>query len=102
MTDTETPTDAETSTGTPTDASSWEDGLIANLRANPNVELEVANVTFAGEAIIETGAERERLWNEHVRQLPWFAEYPAQVGREIPMVRLRRAPRPPESLSRSA
>jgi deazaflavin-dependent oxidoreductase (nitroreductase family) len=65
---------------------------MANLAADPDVELEVANEMFDATAEIVSGAERERLWDEHVRQLPWFVDYPAQVGgRVIPMVRLRRA-----------
>ena len=77
---------AGTASGSKTDPA-W----IANVRANPTVELEVDNETFAARAVIEEGLEREGLWDEHVRQLPWFAEYPAQVGgREIPMVRLTR------------
>lgn len=64
---------------------------IANLAAHPNVELEIANETFGATATIVSGEERDRLWDEHVRQLPWFVDYPAQVGgRAIPMVRLRR------------
>ncbi len=64
---------------------------IANLAADPKVRLEIANEEFDAEATITDGAERERLWTQHVEQLPWFADYPAQVGgREIPMVRLTR------------
>ena len=65
---------------------------LANVRANASVELEVDNATFRASAEIVDGVERERLWAGHVEQLPWFADYPAQVGaRVIPMVRLRRA-----------
>ena len=64
---------------------------VANVRAEPNVELEVANETFDARASIVEGDERDRLWTEHVAQLPWFGEYPAQVGdRTIPMIRLTR------------
>ena len=65
---------------------------VANLRANPQVEIEIGDRTFSGEAVLLEGAgeERERLWNEHVAQLPWFGDYPEQVGgRPIPMARLR-------------
>jgi deazaflavin-dependent oxidoreductase (nitroreductase family) len=64
---------------------------IANLAANPNVSLEVANETFDAIATITEGAERDRLWDEHVQQLPWFGAYPAQItNRVIPVVRLTR------------
>lgn len=64
---------------------------IANLAASPLVTLEVDNETFEADAALADGHERDRLWAQHVRQLPWFADYPAQVGgRVIPMVRLTR------------
>jgi deazaflavin-dependent oxidoreductase (nitroreductase family) len=64
---------------------------IANLEADPNVSLEVANETFDATATIVEGAERDRLWTQHVEQLPWFGAYPAQItNRVIPMVRLTR------------
>lgn len=64
---------------------------LPNVRANPDVEIETGNTTFSAQATtIETGPERDRLWDQHVATLPWFADYPAQTGRVIPMVRLRR------------
>lgn len=64
---------------------------IANVTAAPNVSLEVANETFDATATISEGPERERLWNQHVDQLPWFGAYPDQItNREIPVVRLTR------------
>jgi deazaflavin-dependent oxidoreductase (nitroreductase family) len=77
---------AGTAGGSPTHPA-W----VANLRANPDVDLEVANDTFPAKATIVEGAERDRRWTEHVAQLPWFGDYPAQItGRVIPMVRLTR------------
>ena len=62
-----------------------------NLQADPNVTLEVANETFPATAKVEQGAERDRLWANHVGQLPGFGEYPAMTGcRVIPMIRLSR------------
>lgn len=65
---------------------------IANVTAQPQVTLEINSETFEADAEIAVdGDERERLWNQHVQQLPWFADYSAQVrGRVIPMVRLTR------------
>lgn len=65
----------------------------ANVRKDPNVSLEVANETFDAMAEIADGAERDRLWDQHVEQLPWFGAYPAQVTtRVIQVVRLTRRP----------
>jgi deazaflavin-dependent oxidoreductase (nitroreductase family) len=59
-----------------------------NLEANPDVSIEVSNERLQARATIVDGAERDRLWEDHVRALPWFADYPKQTGRVIPMVRL--------------
>ena len=65
---------------------------VYNVEADPNVDLEVDNERFDGTArIVDDATERDRLWDDHVKALPWFAEYPAQTGRVIPMIRLRRA-----------
>ena len=66
-------------------------GWIANLTADPDVSIEVANETFDAMATIAQGAERDRLWDQHVEQLPWFGDYPAKItNRVIPVVRLTR------------
>ena len=66
---------------------------VANVAKDPSVELEVANETYKATAeLYRDGPERDRLWNQHVEQLPWFADYPSQVGdRVIPVVRLTRS-----------
>ena len=75
---------AGTKGGAPTDPA-W----VANVRANPAVRLEVDNETFLATAtVIADGPERQRLWDRHAEELPWFAPYPEQAGRVIPMVRL--------------
>lgn len=77
---------AGTAGGAPT-TPAW----VANLRAGPNVSLEVDNSTFDATATITEGTERDRLWDQHVAQLPWFGAYPEQVGeRTIPVIRLVR------------
>ena len=65
---------------------------VANVTKNPTVELEVANETYrATAAVHRDGAEYDRLWSQHVETLPWFGDYPSQVGgRVIPVVRLTR------------
>lgn len=74
---------AGTAGGSPT-TPSW----VANLREDPNVTIEIGRRSFQASATIVDGRERERLWKQHVDQLPWFAEYPSKAGRDIPMVRL--------------
>jgi|tagenome__1003787_1003787.scaffolds.fasta_scaffold20740854_2 deazaflavin-dependent oxidoreductase (nitroreductase family) len=62
---------------------------LANLRAHPDVTLEIGTRSFGATATIVTDeAERARLWDQHVAALPWFADYPAQANRLIPMIRL--------------
>jgi deazaflavin-dependent oxidoreductase (nitroreductase family) len=62
-----------------------------NVQANPDVTVEIGADTFPAMAKVETGAERDRLWDQHVAHLPWFGEYPKQTeGRVIPMIRLTR------------
>ena len=78
---------AGTAGGSPT-TPAW----VHNVAANPSVELEVGNRTFAATAtVIDDGPERDRLWDDHVARLPWFADYPSQTGRLIPMVRISEA-----------
>jgi deazaflavin-dependent oxidoreductase (nitroreductase family) len=61
----------------------------ANVRANPNVTIEIAAKELPATATVLTGAERDAAWDRHVAQLPRFADYPKQItGRTIPMVRL--------------
>ena len=74
---------AGTAGGSPT-TPSW----VHNLRANPEADVEAENRRFAVRATIVDGPERDRLWQQHVSTLPWFADYPEQAGRVIPMIRL--------------
>jgi deazaflavin-dependent oxidoreductase (nitroreductase family) len=79
---------AGTKSGAPVDPF-W----VANVTKDPHVRLEVANDTFDAEATVyREGPERDRLWQQHVAELPWFAKYEEQVTtRTIPVVRLRRS-----------
>ena len=79
---------AGTAGGSPT-TPAW----VHNLREHPDVEIEVENRTTAATATIIDGPERDRLWDQHVATLPWFADYPKQTGRVIPIVRLTPADR---------
>jgi deazaflavin-dependent oxidoreductase (nitroreductase family) len=62
---------------------------VANFEAHPEIEFEFGDQTYAGRAeVFREGAERDRLWDAHVEQLPHFAAYPEQTGRVIPMARI--------------
>ena len=67
-------------------------GWFFNLEADPNATLEADNEEFPATATVEReGPERDRLWASHVEALPWFGDYPTQVGgRVIPIVKLMR------------
>ena len=75
---------AGTASGSPT-TPAW----VHNVGEHPEVSIETENRTFKANAtVIAEGPERDRLWEDHVAVLPRFADYPAQSGRLIPMVRL--------------
>lgn len=61
---------------------------VENLRVHPDVSLEVAGRTFEAIATKTDGAERDRLWDQHVGALPWFGAYPSKTDRLIPVIRL--------------
>ena len=63
---------------------------VYNLRAHPEATIEAGGETFQARATITDGAERDRLWDQHVAELPWFGEYPDKTDRVIPMVALDR------------
>ncbi|HEX3429116.1 MAG TPA: nitroreductase/quinone reductase family protein [Candidatus Limnocylindrales bacterium] len=62
-----------------------------NLLTHPEVTVEADNETFKARATDTTGAERDRLWNDHVAARPEFGEYPKMTKRIIPMIVLERA-----------
>ena len=57
-----------------------------NIRANPDVSIEVGTEARPARARILDGGERERIWEEQKRRMPGFAEYEAKAGREIPVI----------------
>ena len=69
--------------GAPTDPF-W----IGNLRANPDVTVEVHARQVPMRATITEGAERDRLWAAHVAEHPQFGGYEQKTTRIIPIVRL--------------
>jgi deazaflavin-dependent oxidoreductase (nitroreductase family) len=66
-----------------------------NLKANPEVEVEVANAdgteNFKARArVVESRAEHDRLYHEMTRIWPAFADYQTRTDRLIPVVILER------------
>ena len=57
-----------------------------NLRANPEVTIEVGTETLAAVAGEASGEERERLFRTQVENVPQFGEYEKQTDRVIPVI----------------
>ena len=62
-----------------------------NIRANPEVTIELPGQTFTANAIIPEGEERRRIYDQHAAEMPRFAEYQAMTSREIPVVVIPRS-----------
>jgi len=63
-----------------------------NLVANPAVTVEVGDSTYPAVAVVASGAERSRLWDEIAALKPFLLDFQEKAGaREIPIVLLRRA-----------
>ena len=62
-----------------------------NLRANPEVTVELGTETFPARATIPQGPERQRLFDQMAAQMPNFAEYQRNTMRQIPVIVLERA-----------
>ena len=62
-----------------------------NLRANPEVRVEVGTESFPARATITKGAERQRLFDQMAAQMPNFAEYQRNTTRRLPVIVLERA-----------
>jgi deazaflavin-dependent oxidoreductase (nitroreductase family) len=57
-----------------------------NLKAHPNVSIEVGSDTLDTVASEATGEERERLFRRQVERVPEFAEYEKKTQRVIPVI----------------
>jgi deazaflavin-dependent oxidoreductase (nitroreductase family) len=62
-----------------------------NLRARPDVEIQVGPERFAVRARTAAGTERASLWAKLSTAYPPYAEYQHRTEREIPVVVLERA-----------
>jgi deazaflavin-dependent oxidoreductase (nitroreductase family) len=57
-----------------------------NLLRYPSVNIEVGTENVPVDATVATGAERDRLFEQHAKRLPRFREYVQSTTREIPVV----------------
>ncbi len=57
-----------------------------NLRAHPNVTIEVGTDTIDVVAAEASGEERDRLFSAQVERSPNFADYQAKTDRVIPVI----------------
>lgn len=63
-----------------------------NILANPLVTVERDSEKFQARAVVQSGAERDRLFAQMVAKMPNFAEYQNKTTRQIPVVVLERVP----------
>ena len=63
---------------------------VLNLKANPEVTVEVGAEKYQARAVVPEDAERDRLYNAQAALMPNFAEYQAKTTRRIPVVVLER------------
>jgi deazaflavin-dependent oxidoreductase (nitroreductase family) len=59
-----------------------------NLRANPEVTIDVGGERHQATATVLEGQERARLYAEQASRHPRFAEYQAKTSRKIPVIAL--------------
>jgi deazaflavin-dependent oxidoreductase (nitroreductase family) len=64
-------------------------GWYHNLKAHPEVSIEIGTETVEVTAEEATGAERDRLYSIQEEQQPQFAEYAQKTDRKIPVVVLK-------------
>ncbi len=62
-----------------------------NLKADPNVTVQLGPEVYAAKAVVVAPEERDRLWKKVVSEMPNFGEYEKKTTRVIPLVRLVRA-----------
>jgi deazaflavin-dependent oxidoreductase (nitroreductase family) len=66
-------------------------GWYHNLKANPDVTIEVGTDTIPVTAEEAVGEERDRLFAAQAERSPQFAEYQTKTDRVIPVIVLTRA-----------
>ena len=61
-----------------------------NLRAHPEVTVELGPDRFRARATVSDDVERRRLFDQHAAKMPAFADYEKKTTRKIPVVVLER------------
>jgi len=69
-------------------------GWVLNLRAHPQARVELAGEQFTARAEFLEGQEWQHHWQLLVAAYPIYAQAQRFAGRQIPLLRLRRAPVP--------
>lgn len=59
---------------------------VANIAANPTVQIQRGAKRWSGRAYVTVGEERERLWADITREFPRYAVYQTKTTRQIPVV----------------
>ncbi len=57
-----------------------------NVRANPDVAVEVGTRRIEAKARVAEGEERERIWEKQKLNVPAFATYEQRTERQIPVI----------------
>ncbi len=63
-----------------------------NVRAHPEVTVELGTEKFKARASVVDGAERDRLYAQQAAEMPAFNDYQQKTTRRIPVVVLERVP----------
>ncbi|HXZ88893.1 MAG TPA: nitroreductase family deazaflavin-dependent oxidoreductase [Candidatus Binataceae bacterium] len=61
-----------------------------NLVANPVITVEVGAEKFKAKAVVTSGKERQRLFDQMAKQMSFFADYQKKTKRQIPVLVLNR------------
>ena len=61
-----------------------------NLKANPDIDIEVGTEIVPFRAAEVVGEERDALFGRHAARFPVFADYQEKLERTIPVIRLDR------------
>lgn len=61
-----------------------------NLVANPRVTVEVTGESYAADAVVASGAERDALFARITSEYPFFLDHQEKTSRVIPVVALVR------------
>jgi deazaflavin-dependent oxidoreductase (nitroreductase family) len=61
---------------------------VRNVRANPDVEVEIGTDRFPATAVEITGAERDEVYARQASDWAQFGQYQAKVARKIPVIEL--------------